>query len=69
MSQPVTANQPAQTERDEMIKRGRAFAKWLQDGKRKIANGLTPAYVRIHHKKPFAFDEYEMRRAIEEGLV
>lgn len=69
MSQRLTATQVEQTERDEMIERARAFAKWLNKGKQLRATGRNVGYIRQYHPWPHKLDEYELKRAIEEGLV
>ncbi len=69
MSQPMKAQVAAAQERDELIERARAFAVWLDKGKEFRAFGHNIAFIRKHWPQPFKFDEYELRRAIEEGLI
>lgn len=69
MTQQLTATQVEQTERDEMIERARAFGKWLNKGKQFRTVGHNIAWIRQNHPQPHKFDEYELKRAIEEGLV
>jgi hypothetical protein len=69
VSQQLTATQVEQTERDAMIKRQRDFAQWLHKGMQYRATGRNIAYIRQYHPWPHKFDEYELKRAIEEGLA
>lgn len=69
MSQAATATQVEQSERDEMIKRQRKFAQWLNKGKELRSTGRNVGYIRQYHPWPHELDEYELKRAIEEGLA
>ena len=68
MSQ-ATATEVEQSERAEVIERARAFATWLNKGKRFRAIGHNIAWIRQYHRQPHQLDDYELRRAIEEGLA
>jgi hypothetical protein len=56
------------TARVELISRHRRFTDWLNLGKREISIGRNANYIREYLPPPHALDEYELRRAIEEGL-
>jgi hypothetical protein len=55
--------------RVEAMSKHREFAIWLNHGKREIANGHNIAYIRDCVPLPHPLDDYEMKRAIEEGLL
>lgn len=69
MSQAATATECEQSERDEMIKRQRRFAQWLNKGRELRSTGRNVGYIRQYHPRPHDFDDYELKRAIEEGLA
>ena len=69
MSQRLTATQLAQENRDEVIERARAFAAWLNRGKQFRAVGHNVAWIRKYFPEPHVLDDYELKRAIEEGLL
>jgi uncharacterized iron-regulated membrane protein len=51
------------------LTRHREFAAWLNHGQRALAAGNNAAYIREYLPPPHILDEYEMKRAIEEGLM
>ena len=55
--------------RVELIMRAKRFTEWLNLGKRQIATNRTVAYIQEYLPPPHFLDEYEMKRAIEEGLM
>jgi hypothetical protein len=57
------------TQRVESIIRHREFAVWLNRGKRTIAAGRNVAYIKEYLPPPHQLDDYEMKRAVEEGLM
>ncbi len=69
MAQRLTGTQVTQENRDEMIERQRVFAQWLNKGKELRATARNIAYIRQYHPRPHKLDEYELKRAIEEGLA
>ncbi len=56
------------TKRVELIKRSRAYSAWMSRAKKEIANGRNVGHINANLPPPFSLDEYELKRAIEEGL-
>jgi hypothetical protein len=56
------------TTRVELIIRHKRFTEWLNLGKREIATGRNVGHIKANLPQPHSFDEYETKRAIEEGL-
>ncbi len=57
------------TTRVELISRHRRFTNWLNLGKREIANGRNVGHINANLPPPHSLDDYELKRAIEEGLA
>lgn len=70
MSEQLTPDEERQvTTRMELISRHRRFTDWLNLGKREIATGRNANYIKEYHPPPHPLDQYELKRAIEEGLA
>jgi len=69
MSQAETEIEFAQTNVDAMIERHREFTKWMNKAKKFRTTGYNVGYIERYLKRPHDFDEYELKRAIEEGLA
>ncbi len=55
--------------RVELITRAKRFTEWLNLAKRQKTTNRTVAYIQESLPPPHILDEYEMKRAIEEGLM
>jgi len=69
MSPAQTEIEVAQANGDALIERHREFTKWMNKAKQFRATGYNVGYIERYLKRPHDFDEYELMRAIEEGLA
>ncbi len=56
------------TKRVALISRHRIFSSWLTRASKELANGRNIGHINANLPPPFLLDDYETKRAIEEGI-